>query len=264
MSPSQAAAPLVSIRNLKVAAPGGRLLLDDVTLTVRAGETVGLVGESGAGKSMTALAIIGLLHGVRVVSGQISYRGKPLPAMSPEERRRLRGREIGLIEQEPSRALDPLVTIGGQLEELFRYHDRAEPRQARQRALEALQRAGIGDPARIAASFAHQLSGGQRQRALIALADALEPRLLIADEPTSALDVRLQAEILALLADLSVGERSLLLISHELAHVTAVADRVVVLWRGRVVEEGPCAELLQAPREEYTRQLLAASGVSTC
>lgn len=229
-----------------------------VSLVLAAGEKLALVGESGSGKSVTARAIL-RLDGSASYSGAIRFAGDDL-LTAPEPRlRALRGGRIAMIFQEPMTALNPLYTIGDQIDEVLRLHCGLDRRVARRETISLLEQVGIDDPACRAQSFVHQLSGGQRQRAMIAMALAGEPELLIADEPTTALDVTLQAQILALLERLQLERNmALLLITHDLNLVRGFADRVAVMKSGRIVESAPVAELFANPREAYTQELLAS------
>ena len=235
-------------------------VLHDVSLQIAPGEVFGLVGESGSGKSMTALAMMQLLPQGARAGGRILMQGEDLLALSEAQMCDLRGREIGMIFQEPMTALNPVQTIGDQVAETLLVHGRAHRRAAREVAAQMLTRVGL-PPADVPLDrYPHELSGGQRQRVSIALATALRPRLLIADEPTTALDVTTQAQILALLKGLVADEgMSLLLITHDLAVVAGMADHVAVMQSGRVVEQAPTKRLFTAMRAPYTRQLFAAS-----
>ena len=231
-----------------------------VTLHVERGETVGVVGESGAGKTLTALAALGLVpEPGRIASGSIRFEGVELRGASEAQYRPIRGGRIGLVLQEPGSALNPVSTIGAQIREAVRAHRAVSVREARARSRELLVRLGMPDPDLRLRQYPHQLSGGQRQRALLAVALAAEPDLLIADEPTAALDATLRAQVLDLLDSLR-RERGLtiLLITHDLSLVAEACDRVVVVYAGEVVEEGPVDELLAAPRHPYTQALLAS------
>ncbi len=234
--------------------------VDDVSFEIRAGETLGLVGESGSGKSVTALSIVRLvLPPGRIASGRIELDGRNLLDLDEKTMRAVRGRQIGFVFQEPMVALDPVYTIGYQIEETLAVHNLARGAAARARAVELLAAVRVPDPARRAREYPHQLSGGLRQRAMIAIALAAGPSLLIADEPTTALDVTVQAEILDLLREMR--ERfslSLLLITHDLGVIASMADRVAVMYAGRIVEQAPVDRLFAAPAHPYTRGLLAS------
>jgi oligopeptide/dipeptide ABC transporter ATP-binding protein len=232
----------------------------DVSFEIAAGETLGLVGESGSGKSLTALSIMRLVERPgRVATGSIVFGGRDLLTLSERDMQDIRGAGIGLIFQEPMTALNPVYTIGSQIEETLLIHGRATRRTARQRAIELLAAVSIPEPSKRVRDYPHQLSGGLRQRALIAVALACEPSLVIADEPTTALDVTIQAQILDLLRDLqkSMG-LALLLITHDLGVVAEMADRVAVMYAGRIVEEAPVTELFADPKHPYTRGLMAS------
>jgi peptide/nickel transport system ATP-binding protein len=258
--------PLLEISDLQIRFPAAEAVRG-LSLHIDQGEVLGLVGESGSGKSVTALAIIGLLGPAARVAGQIAWRGRAGSADSIDLLRqpqsalqRLRGREIAMIFQEPMTALNPVMTIGSQVAEGARAHSPSwTGREARRKAIAALEAVSIPDAARRYGDYPHQFSGGQRQRILIAMALINHPRLLIADEPTTALDVTVQAQVLELLRELQRQHGlAMLFISHDLAVVGQVASRVAVMRAGEVVETGPCARLLTSPQHAYTRSLLAA------
>jgi len=234
--------------------------VDDVSFQIARGETLGLVGESGSGKSVTALSIIRLVSPPgRIAGGRVIFEGRDVIPLAEEEMRRLRGRRIGFVFQEPMVALNPVYTIGFQIAETLMVHDLAKGEAAKRRTLELLDAVRVPDPARRAREYPHQLSGGLRQRAMMALALAAEPSLLIADEPTTALDVTVQAEVLDLLRDLRrVFGLSVLLITHDLGVVAEMADRVAVMYCGRIVEQASVANLFADPKHPYTRGLLAS------
>ncbi|NNF39172.1 MAG: ABC transporter ATP-binding protein [Gemmatimonadetes bacterium] len=254
----------LSVRNLTISVPtdrGRAMAVDGVSFEVEAGERVGLVGESGAGKSLTTLALPGLLpKGVRVEpGGSVRIGDTELLGALPADLRRVRGRRLALVLQDSSNALTPARTIGSQLMEVARLHHGAPGDEARRRALALLADVGLPDPERVFAEVPHRLSGGMRQRACIALGLAGEPEFLVVDEPTTALDVTVQARILRLLVRLSDERRlGVLFVSHDLAVVSQTCHRVVVLYAGRVVEEGRVDQVLRDPRHPYTRALLAA------
>jgi oligopeptide/dipeptide ABC transporter ATP-binding protein len=241
--------------------------VNEVSLRIAEGEAVGLVGESGSGKTMMALAMMGLLPLGARVSGEAQVETSSgrsatnLTHLTESEWRAVRGRDIAMVFQEPMTALNPVMRVGAQIEEAVRAHEaRLAREEVRQRMLESLKRAAVPEPETRAEQFPHQLSGGLRQRAMIAMALAGGPRLLIADEPTTALDVTVQKQILDLLDRLRRELRlGLLFITHDLGVVAQVADRVAVMYAGRIVEEGPVGEVLRAPRHPYTQGLLAAS-----
>jgi oligopeptide/dipeptide ABC transporter ATP-binding protein len=232
----------------------------DVGFDVREGETLCLVGESGSGKSVTALSILRLVQPPgRIAGGRILFRGRDLMTLSEREMQHVRGAEIALIFQEPMTALNPVFTIGNQIEETLRIHGRATRRDARQKAIELLAAVRVPEPQRRAQEYPHQLSGGLRQRALIAMALACKPSLVIADEPTTALDVTIQAQILDLLRDLQRDMGlALLLITHDLGVVAEMADRVAVMYAGRIVEDAPVDGLFRDPKHPYTRGLMSS------
>jgi peptide/nickel transport system ATP-binding protein/oligopeptide transport system ATP-binding protein len=232
----------------------------DVSFHVDAGETLCLVGESGSGKSVTAMSIMRLVQRPgRIAGGSILFKGRDLLTLDERAMQKIRGAEIGLVFQEPMAALNPVFTIGNQIEETLAVHGIARGRASRDRAVELLESVSMPDAARRVREYPHQLSGGLRQRALIALALACNPSLLIADEPTTALDVTIQAQILDLLRDLQERFRlALLLITHDLGVVAEMADRVAVMYAGRIVEQSTVRELFRDPRHPYTRGLLAS------
>src|SRR3954464_8107180 len=253
----------VVIRNLKLALPPGGdrpYAVDGVSFELSAGKILCVVGESGSGKSMCAHALMGLLPDtVRAEAGEILFEGKNLLSLSPAEWLALRGRGIALVFQEAMTALNPLVRIGKQIAEMFEAHNLLTPKERRQKALALIREVGLPDPERIVRAYPHQLSGGQRQRAMIAMALALEPAVLVADEPTTALDVTTQAQILKLIRDLQRRRNmAVMFITHDFGVVADIADRVVVLRHGQVVEQGTAGAVLGRPRHAYTRALLAA------
>ena len=239
---------------------GPAAAVDDVSFEVREGETLGLVGESGSGKSVTALSILRLVQPPgRITGGAVRLRDRDLLTLSEGEMRAVRGADISLIFQEPMTALNPVFTIGDQIAETLTVHGRATRRQARDRAVALLEAVRMPDAAARARDYPHQLSGGMRQRALIATALACRPALVIADEPTTALDVTIQAQILDLLRTMrSDFNLSLLLITHDLGVVAETADRVAVMYAGRIVEHGPVREIFHNPQHPYTRGLLGS------
>ena len=255
-------APLLQVENLRTSfftSDGEIRAVDGVTFDIEDGKTVGLVGESGCGKSVTALSIIRLLpRGTgRIVGGELRYRGIDLTGLPEEEMRRIRGNEISMIFQEPMTSLNPVITIGDQIAETVRLHQRASRRAARKRAVEMLALVKIAEARKRVASYPHQLSGGQRQRVMIAMALACTPKLLIADEPTTALDVTIQAQILELIGELQqrLG-MAVLLITHDLGVVAERADEVAVMYAGRIVERARPEVIFSRPLHPYTVGLL--------
>jgi len=255
--------PRLSISDLTIALPKGAdrvSALESVSLDVGSDEIVCLVGESGSGKSMTAGAVMRLLpSSVRVVSGRISLDGTDLLRLPEPDMRAVRGARIGMIFQEPMTALNPLLTIGNQIGEIYRIHTQLSAHEIAARVETLLGEVLIPDPARVAKAYPHEVSGGQRQRAMIAMALALEPSVLIADEPTTALDVTTQAQILKLIRDLQKRKGTgVLFITHDFGVVAEIADRVAVMQHGKIVEQGRAEEILNAPQHPYTRSLIAA------
>jgi peptide/nickel transport system ATP-binding protein len=251
---------LLVVEDLRVGF-GASPVVQGVGFRMEAGETLALVGESGCGKSMTAFALMQLLApGATIQGGSVRLLGQEMVGASPAKLRDMRGRTMGLILQEPMTALNPVRTVGSQVAEAIRRHMRLSRAQVRARVLDLLDLVGIPDPAGRAASYPHMFSGGMRQRVMIAIAVACNPSLLIADEPTTALDVTIQAQVLELLGRLQkqMG-MGLLLITHDLGVVADWADRVAVMYAGRIVEQGPAAQVLGAPAHPYTAGLLGAS-----
>jgi peptide/nickel transport system ATP-binding protein len=256
------AAPLLDVENLTVVFPGARssvTAVDGVSFRLAAGETLGLVGESGSGKSVTAFAIVRLLQPPGMVTnGRVTFEGRDLLALGEREMRAVRGARMSLIFQEPMTALNPVMRVGDQIAEALTVHGTSGG-AARDRAIELLEAVRIADAARRARDYPHQLSGGMRQRVMIAIALACHPPLVIADEPTTALDVTIQAEVLDLLRELKARlGLSLLLITHDFGVIAEMADRVAVMYQGRLVEQGPVRQILREPQHEYTKTLLAA------
>src|ERR671926_495851 len=252
---------LLEVTNLKTqfATRAGLVrAVDDVSFHIDRGELLGLVGESGCGKSMTALSIMRLIAPPgKIVAGEILFDGNDLLKLSDAEMRGMRGDDIAMIFQDPMTSLNPVFTVGEQISEALRLHRKLSKKQARQATIEAMREVAIPDPARRVDDYPHQLSGGMRQRVMIAMALACNPKLLIADEPTTALDVTIQAQILELLDDLrKQRELAVLLITHDLGVVAEVADRVAVVDTGRIVEESPVEELFARPKHPYTRGLI--------
>ena len=256
-----AAAPLLDVRGLGIsfAIGGGRVAATrDVSFSVQPGERVGIVGESGCGKTITGLALLGLLPAATSqVTGEAMFEGENLVGLPLSRMRHVRGRKISMIFQEPMSALDPVFTVGQQIGETIRTHFGAGRREARERAIAALESVGIPSPARVHDSYPHQLSGGMRQRAMIAIALVCEPRLLIADEPTTALDVTIQAQIIDLLLELSGRQgTALLFITHDLGVIAETCTRMLTMYAGEIVEDAPVDSALVRPRHPYTSGLL--------
>jgi peptide/nickel transport system ATP-binding protein len=254
---------ILSIEQLTLALPAGAdrvLAVEDVSLALQPRQILCVVGESGSGKSVCAAAVMGLLpNEIRPIAGAIRFEGRDLLKLPAAEWRALRGRRIAMIFQEPMTALNPVIRIGDQIMEAFEAHGALTPAERRARVRALVEEVGLTDSARIIASYPHQLSGGQRQRAMIAMALALEPSILVADEPTTALDVTTQAQILRLIRDIQKRRgMAVLFITHDFGVVADIADRVAVMEKGRLVEEGPVADVLEHPKHPYTRRLLAA------
>ncbi|MDQ0349116.1 ABC transporter ATP-binding protein [Ancylobacter vacuolatus] len=254
---------LLSVQGLRVEiARRGRAMtaIDDVSFEIAAGEILGVVGESGAGKSVTGTAVLGLLERpARQAGGRILFDGRRIDTLDEDAMRALRGKEIAAVFQDPLTSLDPLMTIGDQLTETIRTHLDLNPAEAVERAARLLAEVGIPAPRERLASYPHEMSGGMRQRVVLALAFSCEPRLIIADEPTTALDVSIQAQILDLLRAMC-RERgtAVMLVTHDMGVIAEVADRVAVMYAGRLVEVGPTASLLAAAAHPYTRGLMAS------
>jgi peptide/nickel transport system ATP-binding protein len=255
--------PLLDVQHLTVVFEGAQsrtTAVSDVSFQIAAGETLGLVGESGSGKSVTAFSILRLLQPPgRIAGGQIMFEGRDLLALTEREMRQVRGARISLIFQEPMTALNPVMRVGDQIAEALTVHGQATPREGRERAVALLEAVHIADAGRRVRDYPHQLSGGMRQRVMIAIALACHPALVIADEPTTALDVTIQAQVLDLLRELRAQySLALLLITHDFGVIAEMADRVAVMYRGAIVEQGPVRQILRTPAHEYTRSLLAA------
>jgi peptide/nickel transport system ATP-binding protein len=254
---------LLEVENLQThfrTPDGVNRAVDGVSFAVDRGETVAIVGESGCGKSVTANSILRLVpQPPGKIAGQIRFDGADLLALSERAMRNIRGNHISMVFQEPMTSLNPVLTVGGQIAETLRLHQRLGRKAVQERAVEMLSLVGIAEPRRRAREYPHQLSGGMRQRVMIAIALACNPKLLIADEPTTALDVTIQAQILDLMADLKkrVGA-AIILITHDLGVVAEIAERVIVMYAGRKVEEAHVADLFRTPRHPYTEGLLAA------
>ncbi|ALE92704.1 glutathione ABC transporter ATP-binding protein [Arthrobacter alpinus] len=266
LTPEAALRPVLDVEDLKVTFAtdaGDVFAVKDVSFTVAPGEIVAIVGESGSGKTVTAKAILGLLPETAQSSGAVIISGNDVITVSPHQLRQIRGRDVAMVFQEPSTALNPVYTVGWQIAEGLRAHrpegKRVGRKEARKLAIEALRKVGIPEPEKRVDYYPHQFSGGQKQRVVIAAALALNPGLIVADEPTTALDVTVQAEILELLRDLrDKFGTSIVLITHNMGVVADLADRVVVMYQGDVVEEATAEVLFAAPKQEYTQKLLAA------
>ena len=263
MAEQQPNAPLLEVRDLRVEFPtryGALVAIDGVSLHIDAGEVLGVVGESGAGKSLTGAAIIGLLEPPgRIAGGEIHLAGKRIDNLGPDAMRKLRGKSIGAIFQDPLTSLNPLYTVGRQLVETIRTHDTMSPAAAKARAVELLNDVGIPAAEERFDAYPHAFSGGMRQRVVIALALAANPKLVIADEPTTALDVSIQAQIIALLKRLCRSHgTAVMLITHDMGVIAETADRVAVMYAGRVAEVGPVAQVVSHPRHPYTAGLMAS------
>ncbi|EQD25480.1 MAG: Oligopeptide/dipeptide ABC transporter, ATPase subunit, partial [Leptospirillum sp. Group IV 'UBA BS'] len=256
--------PLLDVRHLSVSLQtreGVIRPVSDVSFTIGRGEAVALVGESGSGKTLTGLSLLGLFPpGATVPSGQILFEGQDLLALDATAFRRIRGQRISMIFQEPQSALNPVLTVGTQMRELFKSHVDLPDLRVREEVIDRLRSAGLPDPERVSRSYPHQLSGGMRQRVMIAMAIALDPRLVIADEPTTALDPTVALQILSLLSSIrETRTKGLLFISHDLAHVRRVSDRVLVMYAGRIVEASPARRFFgTGPLHPYSRALLSS------
>ncbi|MEO8525583.1 MAG: ABC transporter ATP-binding protein [Caldimonas sp.] len=255
--------PLLDVRHLRVEFPtrhGTLVALDDISFDIAPGEILGVVGESGAGKSLTGAAIIGLLDPPgRVASGEIRFDGRRIDNLPYEEMRKIRGRSIGAIFQDPLTSLDPLYTIGRQLVETIQTHLPVTAAEARRRAVRLLQETGIPAAEERLEQYPHQFSGGMRQRVVIALALAGEPKLIVADEPTTALDVSIQAQIISLLKRLCKEHgAAVMLVTHDMGVIAETCDRVAVMYAGRVVEIGPVGAVIHAPAHPYTAGLMGS------
>ncbi len=254
--------PILAVEHLSIAVDtaGGLLAVEDVSFDIRAGEVFGMVGESGCGKSLCALAIAGLLRPpVHVTGGAVRFDGQDILRMPSRQFRHLRGGKIAMIFQEPMTALNPLMTIGDQIGEMFVLHEGLGKAEARRKAIGALERVQVPSPKRRISDYPHQLSGGMRQRVMIAIALACRPSLLIADEPTTALDVTIQAEITELILELCRAQgTAVLMISHDLGHVAEISNRVAVMYAGRIAEVQTGQAVFQSPRHPYTSALVAS------
>lgn len=263
MSESQAAAPVLEVEDLKTifkTRDGEVHAVNGVSFTVATGELLGVVGESGSGKSVTMMSLLKLLPSppAEIVSGSVRFEGRDVLAMGDEEMRSLRGGDIGFVFQDPMTSLNPVFTVGFQLVEAVRQHIKVSKKEARKRAASILATVGIAQPEERLNDYPHQFSGGMRQRVMIAMALACQPKVLIADEPTTALDVTIQAQILELVRELRRNEgMGIVWITHDLSVVAGIADRVIVMYGGQIVEQALVVELFANPQHPYTRALLA-------
>lgn len=263
MAETSSQKPTLEVKNLQVDFPGRRgtlTALSDVSLSIMPGEILGVVGESGAGKSMTGLAVQGLLESPgHIAGGEVLLNGRRIDNLSDKEMQKIRGREIGAIFQDPLTSLNPLFTIGSQLVETITQHLPLNRKQAQERAISLLKEVGIPAPEDRINHYPHQFSGGMRQRVVIALALAAEPKLIIADEPTTALDVSIQAQITSLLRRLCKEHgTAVMLVTHDMGVIAETADRVAVMYAGRLVENGPVETVLKSPSHMYTRGLMSS------
>ncbi|MFF3733877.1 ATP-binding cassette domain-containing protein [Streptomyces sp. NPDC002476] len=251
---------ILDVHDLTIRTAQGRTVVDGLSLTMGRGERLGLIGESGSGKSLTTLAVLGLLPDGMTATGSVELAGTQIVGASEKRLAGVRGRDASVVFQEPLTALDPLMRVGRQIAEPLGRRRGLKGAGLRRAVVEALEQVRLPEPDRIARAFPHEISGGQRQRVALAMALACDPQLLIADEPTTALDVTVQSDMLDLL-DTLVRDRGMavLFVSHDLAVVSKVADRVLVLKDGRAVEQGDVHEIVRAPREEYTRALVASA-----
>lgn len=251
--------PILEVRDLEVSF-GSTRILRGVSFDLEAGQTLGVVGESGCGKSMTGFAVMGMLQSPgKVSAGSIKLEGRELVGLRERDYRQIRGDQIALVMQDPFTSLNPMMRIGDQIAEAFVLHQDLNWKTARERAVDMLGKVGVPSPASSARKYPHQMSGGQRQRVVIAMAFACKPKVLIADEPTTALDVTLQAQILRLIRQLQEEEKTaVMMISHDIGAIASISQRIAVFYAGRIVEMGPAAQVLQEPAMPYTKALLNA------
>ncbi|NLG87646.1 MAG: ABC transporter ATP-binding protein [Clostridiaceae bacterium] len=252
---------LLDINNLKVSffTPAGEVkAINDISIRMEEGDVLGIVGESGSGKSVTAYSIMGLIpYPGRIVSGTIEFNGHKIHEMTEKELQDIRGNEVSIIFQDPMTSLNPVYTVGNQIQEVLFLHTKMDKKQAYERSLELLSLVGINEPERRLKQYPHELSGGMRQRVMIAIALACEPKLLIADEPTTALDVTIQAQILELMMELKKKiNMSIILITHDLGIVASMCDKIAVMYAGKIVESGTADDIFYNPQHEYTKGLL--------
>ena len=254
---------LLEVKNLSTcffARTGAQKAVDDISFSVESGETFGLVGESGSGKTVSALSILNLVDEPgKITGGKVIFDGKSLLSLSKEEIRNVRGRDISIVFQEPLTALNPVITIGEQITEQILAHVSVSKKEAKDRAIASMLEAHLKSPERIFYDYPHRLSGGMRQRAMIAMALCLRPKLLIADEPTTALDVTIQAGILDLFQEIKEKHNmSILFITHDFGIIAQLADKIAVMQKGRIAEEGSAEDIFYAPKTKYTKELLKA------
>jgi len=250
---------MIEINDLRISISDKALVAID-HLVVAPGERLGLVGESGSGKTLTVMSILGLLPEMMKVEGSISFAGRELLGMPEKELAKIRGRDIAMVFQDPSRSLNPTMKIGHQVGETLRLHTNMGRMEIRQRVLELMHSVRLQSPEKMVNRYPHELSGGQQQRVMIAMAIACGPKLLIADEPTTALDVTVQQGVLELLLQLSQdSDMSMVFVSHDLGVVQAISDRIAVMYRGEVIEIGPPAQIIDSPAADYTKALIAAN-----
>jgi len=256
--------PILEVKNLSAefhSSDGKFLAVDNVSWSIDSGKTLGIVGESGSGKSVSALSVLGLVPNPpdRIVNGRVSYLGSDLLNSSEKFLRKIRGNEISMIFQDPMTSLNPVLTIGRQLTEVYKLHEGLSSKKAKESSIEILKKVGIPSPEKRIKEYPHQLSGGMRQRVMIAMALACKPKVLLADEPTTALDVTIQAQILTLMKGLQLEfGMSIVLISHDMGLIAENCDHVMVMYAGQIMEQGPTKELFQNPQHPYTKGLLAS------